>query len=650
MTRNAQDVSLKSSVGRALYNRPFKLWSTNSTNDTQLASFSTSFTFSIRNLSVSYGDGLTFLMTSGISPPPAGSAGGWLGLVTAATNGNYTNRVVAVEFDTYLNDDPKTNFSDIDDNHVGIDVNDIISQKSVSLYSIGVYLKSGDPIKAWIDYDGTAMRLDVYVSYNTTKPSTQPLLSYNIDLSQYLLQDMYVGFSGATGSYVELHSLLSWSFTGKVIDGGFNSTGPIAPAWSTKVIAAVVSLCCVLIVLGVGLAVWYIKSNRRKKMMILMKDTKMMEPSMINLKANFLYGPRKFTYRELSAATNNFSEKLVLGRGGFGSVYKGVLQADGTIVAVKRTSKSSSQGEREFVAEVSIIGRLRHRNLVELIGWCHEKGELLLVYEFMPNGSLDKVLFSSDAEERLDWNRRYDIACGLASALLYLHEEWEQQVVHRDVKASNVMLDANFTARLGDFGLARLIDHNQNPETTIAAGTMGYVAPEVSQTGKATTKSDVYSYGIVALEVACGRRPIDRSLAASEAVLLDWVWQLHAAGRITDAADVDKEKETVDLAQVRCLLQLGLACSHPDPNSRPSIRQVLQILKGDATLAALPLSKPIPSYAPYVPCSIQDLLAASQHALDPTPHPCSATTLYTDSVTSSSSTSTSLITGIALPR
>lgn len=167
----------------------------------------------------------------------------------------------------------------------------------------------------------------------------------------------------------------------------------------------------------------------------------------------------------------------------------------------------SKQGKKEYIAEVKIISKLRHKNLVQLIGWCHEKGEFLLIYEFMPNGSLDSHLFGG--QNPLSWALRYKIALGLASALLYLHEEWEQSIIHRDIKSSNVMLDSNFNARLGDFGLARLMDQEFGIKTTRPAGTFGYMAPEYVSKGKASKASDVYSFGVVALEIACGRRSIE---------------------------------------------------------------------------------------------------------------------------------------------
>ena len=185
-------------------------------------------------------------------------------------------------------------------------------------------------------------------------------------------------------------------------------------------------------------------------------------------------GPRKFSYNELARATSNFVEREKLGEGGFGGVYKGFIKDLNSYLAVKRISKGSRQGLKEYASELTVISQLRHRNLVQLIGWCHEKGELLLIYEFMPNGNLNFHLFR--AKSLLVWEVRYKIVQGLACGLFYLQQGWEQCVLHRDIKSSNVMLLANLTAKLGDFGLARLVDHGKQSKTTTLAGTVGYKA------------------------------------------------------------------------------------------------------------------------------------------------------------------------------
>ncbi|KAJ8636671.1 hypothetical protein MRB53_010938 [Persea americana] len=243
---------------------------------------------------------------------------------------------------------------------------------------------------------------------------------------------------------------------------------------------------------------------------------------------------------------------------------------------------------REFIAEIVSLGRLRHRNLVQLLGYCRRKGELLLVYDFMPNGSLDKFLFDQP-ERTLSWHQRFRIIKGVASGLLYLHEEWEQVVLHRDIKASNVLLDGEFDGRLGDFGLARLYDHGTDPQTTHIVGTLGYIAPELTETGKATTKSDVFAFGAFVLEVACGKRPILLRASPEEIILVDWVLQCWKKGEIVEATDVRLGNEYAK-EEMELVLKLGLLCLHPMASTRPSMRQVIQFLDGDCPLPTLPLS------------------------------------------------------------
>ncbi|CAN6334927.1 unnamed protein product [Urochloa humidicola] len=296
-------------------------------------------------------------------------------------------------------------------------------------------------------------------------------------------------------------------------------------------------------------------------------------------------------------ATDNLSDDHKLGEGGFGSVYRGFLKDMGLHVAIKRVSKSSKQGRKEYASEVRIISRLRHRNLVQLIGWCHGGGELLLVYELMPNGSLDTPLHSS-AAGLLPWPVRRDIVLGLGSALLYLHEEWEQCVLHRDIKPSNVMLDASFHAKLGDFGLARLVDHGRGSHTTVLAGTMGYMDPECMITGRASAESDVYSFGIVLLEIACGRRPLVARRVEDDVIhIVQWLWEFYGKGDVVGAADERLEGE-FDAGEMETVVIVGLWCAHPDRSLRPSIRQAVNVLRGEAPLPSLPARMPVATFMP----------------------------------------------------
>ncbi|CAN6336176.1 unnamed protein product [Urochloa humidicola] len=309
--------------------------------------------------------------------------------------------------------------------------------------------------------------------------------------------------------------------------------------------------------------------------------------------------PREFSYKELSAATRGFDSTRVIGNGAFGTVYKGIVPDTGAMVAVKRCTNAGNgeQARSEFLSELSIIAGLRHRNLLRLQGWCYEKGEILLVYDYMRNGSLDRALFDA-ASPVLPWRHRRDILAGVASALAYLHHECERRVIHRDVKSSNVMLDDSFRARLGDFGLARQAEHGESPDATAAAGTMGYLAPEYLLTGSATEATDVFSFGALALEVACGRRPIGAT--GTEAGrwnnLVEWVWSLHGEARVVEAVDPRLGGEFEE-GEVRRALLVGLACSSPEPGMRPGMRAVVQVLGGEADPPFVPAARPSMSFS-----------------------------------------------------
>ncbi|XP_059070670.1 L-type lectin-domain containing receptor kinase IX.1-like [Cryptomeria japonica] len=417
-------------------------------------------------------------------------------------------------------------------------------------------LNNGRAWDAWVDYDGVAKKLQLFLSFERDvdhvlwglKPAT-PILSYDIDLSQFLPQNIKIGFFASTV---------------------FNSTE------SHK--AAVVVVVATIVGFALFLAWWCHGRSEIVKSRELDK--------------RFAQVPQKFTYAVLRAATKNFSYDKMLGKGGFGQVYVGILPTSKEIVAVKRISQSSRQGQKEYISELSIISKLRHRNLVQLHGWCHEKGRLLLVYEFLPHGSLDKYLFGEQRKGDLNWERRYSITCDIASALMYLHEDWDQRVVHRDVKASNVMLDSDFVAKLGDFGLARVVEREREAcHTTVVAGTMGYLAPEYVITGKASLESDVFSFGAVSLEIACGTRALDRTLDDHNGRLVEWVWDLYGKGKILDAADT-KLGGNFNGEEMKRVLLVGLSCSHPDTKARLSIRQVIDILKMKAPLPPLPPSYP----------------------------------------------------------
>ena len=318
----------------------------------------------------------------------------------------------------------------------------------------------------------------------------------------------------------------------------------------------------------------------------------------VMLEKNLLW-PREFTYRDLTVATNNFSDENLLGSGGYGQVFKGIF-SNGMTMAVKRIKRESHEGEREFLAELCAVSQVRHRNLVQLHGWCREQDKLFLVYEYMPNTSLDRWLFPKKGEVNpatLLWEVRHNIMTGVAAAVLYMHDEWDQCILHRDIKPNNVMLDADFNAHLGDFGLAKLIEHDDTAgKTSLSGGTRGYIAPEMHQSLRPTKKSDIYSFGVLALEVACGRPTVDLSLPSDEIVLADCVWRAHEAGELLRVVD-GRLRSDYDPDQMTTMLQLRLWCCHPDPNARPTMRLVGQWLKSEAPVPALPASKPLVKYS-----------------------------------------------------
>ncbi|XP_057860641.2 L-type lectin-domain containing receptor kinase SIT2 [Cryptomeria japonica] len=567
--------------GHAVYPFPlqFRSFSSNST-----FSFSTSFVMSIvPEYPTLGGHGLAFVVTA--SRSFEGSLSNqYLGLFNSTDNGNPSNKIFAVEFDTVQDYE----FNDIDGNHVGVDVNNLISNKSVTaafMNESGLYqkfnLKAEKSIQCWIDFDGGNNLLNVSVTPGGRSRPKVPLISMHLDLSGVVKEFMYVGFSSSTGLLSSAHSVMGWSFkmNGPARDLDPSKLPAVLESQSEdkhKRLAIGVSVAAVVVMTVAVLAGVHIVKRLR--------DVEVIEDWELE------YGPHRFSYKELREATKGFRDRELLGAGGFGRVYKGILPSNGLEVAVKRVSHESKQGLREFIAEISSIGRLRHRNLVQLQGWCRYKGELLLVYDYMPNGSLDRLLFE-DNKYVLSWEQRFMILKGVASGLLYLHEEWEQRVVHRDVKASNVLLDADMNGRLGDFGLARLYEHGTNPHTTHVVGTLGYLAPELTRTGKATTCTDVFAFGAMLLEVACGRRPIEPKYSPEELILVDWVWGMHSIGKILNVVDPKLENEYV-AREAELVLQLGLLCSHPQPEARPHLRQVVQILAGDMVMQPLPSEAP----------------------------------------------------------
>ncbi|XP_077211688.1 putative L-type lectin-domain containing receptor kinase S.5 [Tasmannia lanceolata] len=582
ITRDTRNPSfnLPNQSGRAMFSKPFRLW-----KDDTLASFSTSFLVNIspvRNFTP--GEGLAFVIAPDLQIP-TGSHRQWLGLTNSTTDGSSSNRFIAVELDTFKQD------FDPNDKHIGLNINIVKSNITYNLSDIGVEFAPWTYYTIWVDYNGNAMMLDVYIAQEGKPKPKIPVLRRSINLKEILAQDSYFGFSGSTGASThQLNSVFSWNLMVEILPSDENGL---------KFVLLIVISIVAMVIIGL-MVVYYLYGKKAEDDLIILGTLKRLPGT-----------PREFRFKDLKKATNNFDMRNKLGEGGFGAVYKGILPKEkievvlgvfrrydkrvltneSMEVAVKKFTRGNIKGKDDFLSELTIINRLRHRNLVRLEGWCHTNETLLLVYEYLPNDSLDQHLFGRAVRPViLTWSDRYNIISGVASALHYLHAEWDKVVVHRDVKASNIMLDSDYNARLGDFGLARALE---NSATSYAeqgvAGTRGYIAPECFHSGKASRRSDVYGFGAVVLEVVCGKPALE-----NYNLLVDWVWTLYREGHILQAVDERLATDHYVAEDAERLLMMGLACSHPWPYERPEMETIVQII---SRTVGPPLVPPIkPSY------------------------------------------------------
>jgi serine/threonine protein kinase len=576
--------------GNAFYSKPLDFSSNSAAGG---ASFSTTFVFSISSdttESPSGAPGMAFVLSSNMDLQHLHNSSvvqGQLGF--ADVGGNSSN-----SGDRF--------FFTIEINYIGNDLVEIDAKSLVSVnHTTSSYransmfqstkLSSEKPMQVWIHYNGTEQKLNVTLEELgfriQFKPLGLPQLSSTVNLLPMLSNSdhVYAGFSAANGQISCSQYVLGWSFMKNGQISPLNPfdlprvlpNPPIEKEHKIHILPMVpiVTSVPIVLVLLVVLFSYDVKSWLKKTL----------GREIWEIDCGVLLS---FTYKDLFIATSGFNKKALLGKGGFGRVYKGVLAVPQQTMAIKRVSPESKQGVKEFMAEITTLGHLRHRNLVQLIGYCRHRQELLLVYDYMPNGSLDAYLHKKD-KPNLDWSQRLHIIKGVASGLAYLHEDWEQVVIHRDIKTSNILLDDGMNGRLGDFGLARLHDHEADVHTTCVAGTWGYIAPELARLGKATKATDVYAFGIFMMEVACGRQPIEVSAHGEPLVLADWVFNTWQTGSLTDAMDTRLEQDHVT-EEVELVLKLGLLCSHSLPKERPCMRLIMQYLESDATLPNFPPS------------------------------------------------------------
>ncbi|EFH65051.1 kinase family protein [Arabidopsis lyrata subsp. lyrata] len=285
---------------------------------------------------------------------------------------------------------------------------------------------------------------------------------------------------------------------------------------------------------------------------------------------------RVFPFQVLVSATKDFHPTHKLGEGGFGPVFKGRLP-DGRDIAVKKLSQVSRQGKNEFVNEAKLLAKVQHRNVVNLWGYCTHGDDKLLVYEYVVNESLDKVLFKSNRKSEIDWKQRFEIITGIARGLLYLHEDAPNCIIHRDIKAGNILLDEKWVPKIADFGMARLYQEDVTHVNTRVAGTNGYMAPEYVMHGVLSVKADVFSFGVLVLELVSGQKNSSYSMRHPDQTLLEWAYKLYKKGRTMEILDPDIAS-SADPDQVKLCVQIGLLCVQGDPHQRPSMRRVSLLL------------------------------------------------------------------------
>ncbi|KAK8698813.1 hypothetical protein V6N13_114920 [Hibiscus sabdariffa] len=512
LTANQRDRRMTASVGRATYHEPMLLWDEASRN---LTDFNTHFVFVINSINHSaYGDGIAFFLAlEGSKIPDNATKGGNLGLASDGMQLNTTvNRFVAVEFDIYQN------YFDPEHDHVGIDVDSLRSVTNVTWWSD---ISGGRTNEAWISYDSRTHNLSVSFTGFRNNTTIMQHLSAIIDLRLYLPEKVTFGFSAATGNASAIHKISSWDFSSSL---EVVSNNERRKSGTGLAVGLAIAGASVLGMVLVCLAVLY-----RKKVLKDKYDDDAIDEE-IEDEFERGTGPRKFSYKELVHATDDFHDVGKLGQGGFGG--------------------------------------------------------------------------------------------------------WQQCVVHRDIKSSNVLLDSDFNAKLGDFGLARLVDHSKGSQTAVLAGTMGYLAPECHMAGKASKQSDVYSYGVVALEIACGRKPIQPRASEGKVNLVEWVWDLYGRAELLEACDPRLNGEFAE-QEIEQLMIVGLWCAHPDENSRPSMQQAIHALNFEAPLPILPSKMPVPTYC-IPPLNVPPLNQISNYST------CSGSTESSQITSSSSSSSLKL--------
>ncbi|KAF4362998.1 hypothetical protein F8388_020514 [Cannabis sativa] len=574
----SQAFDLRHQAGKAIFSSPIRLYDPPTQTP---ASFQTTFSFQIHNFSGNSagagGSGLTFI----IAPDEftVGRPGPWLAMINDACDKDY--KTVAIEFDTRKNPE----FGDPNDNHVGIDLGSMVSVKTVNASDVGVFLNDGSAHRAWIDYDGSRRWLDIRLGLNDGSYPSKPVFSESLDISPYLKEYMFVGFSASTGNRTQIHSLLSWNFTSKSeallrIPSSETCENKITVDHTGKMIKTkpptsfMIFLAVVVLALAVLISLYYSRGSKNDKRNDVVLPEKKQRPTPP-------YKPRRFTSSELYSATGSFSELEILGMNSNSkSVYYRGKLTNGCHVAVKRFRLTFLVVDKKrFLKEIVAISKVRHPNLVPIRGWFQDQREIMVVYDFFTNGSLDKWLFGVGV---LPWTRRFKVVRDVGECLSFLHSK---QLAHKNLKTTSVFLDVSFRAMLGDFGFVLCGNESKRFESAVSQSV------------------DVFEFGLFILEVVAGRRrQSEGSTAAPEEEeemgdLLGWAWRLHESGELEKLVD-KRMGLVINLDQAIRVLEIGLLCTLNESKGRPIMDEVVEFLGMERPIPELPLSRPV-SLFPY---------------------------------------------------
>ncbi|CAL5189582.1 unnamed protein product [Lathyrus oleraceus] len=581
----SQETGIRHQAGRGLYSFPIRLLDPITKTP---ASFRTTFSFQLNNSTTSASDlsdngggsGLTFIIVP--DEFTVGRPGPWLAMLNDACESDY--KAVAVEFDTRMNPE----FGDPNDNHVGINLGSIVSTKVINVSDVGVSLKDGFVHHAWIDYDGPRRIMDVRLGLpNDEVYPSRPIFSEFMDLSPFLNEYMFVGFTASTGNHTQIHNILSWNFSstsqaflrypssetcqGKILLQNTTETTEATEKSNRNKTprSFLIFVGSVVLALAVLIGFYFISKHRKSasKSKTSIED-EIHRPRPPNK-------PRRFSFSALSSATRSFSEIEILGSDIRGVYYRGKLGTNGSQVAVKRFSaqflNTHGSDKKRLLKEIKVISHVRHPNLLPIRGWCQDNNEIIAVYDFVPNGSLDKWLFGAGV---LPWTRRFKVVKDVADGLNFLHSK---QLAHKNMKCSSVFLDVSFRAVLGDFGFVLMGAESKQFESIVC------------------NSADVFEFGVIVLEVIGGRPRVEEveEGRSEERNLLDFAWNLHETNEKVKLVD-RRMGSLINLEQAIRVMEIGLLCTLNENKGRPSMEEVVELLHNmEKPLPELPRTRPI---------------------------------------------------------